>query len=253
MWEILGEGHSLGQAAEIFAEAFGIPVEQASDDVSRVWGEWSTGLLAFCFQPTDKANVEVSIPAPGDGLEPLAFSADYSVFGKVIRLRLYDEDVGWDLTPRVEPFRITDDTDASDSGAPDTEIEVCAGDESFHIFVNGVPISCEEAVFATRVIVLEEMLKAFSPQHWAAVLHAGACGSRSHCVLFPGRRTPGKRFLGCREFAAHFSMPNPDEEPQPITEDLDRMLYDSPYRKPVVLLPSRPGSRALVLSRLPTN
>jgi CRISPR-associated protein Cas5d len=36
--------------------------------------------------------------------------------------------------------------------------------------------------------------------------------------------------LGCREFAAHFSQPLPDEAPQAITEDLGRMLYDVVFR-----------------------
>lgn len=32
--------------------------------------------------------------------------------------------------------------------------------------------------------------------------------------------------LGCREFAADFSMPEAADKPEPITEDLGRMLYD---------------------------
>ncbi len=196
IWEILGEGHSLGRAAEIFAEVFGIPLEQALEDVSRVRGEWSTGLLAIGCQSELKAKVEQDAsPSSKEGSDILAFSADYSVFGKVIRLRLYDRDVAWDLTPRVEPFRITSETNASGSGTPDTEIEVCSRGEAFHIFVDGVHVSSEAAVFATRVIVLQEMLKASSPQNWAAVLHAGACGSSSHCVLFPGASHSGKTTL----------------------------------------------------------
>jgi hypothetical protein len=190
-WEILKRGHTLGQAAEIFARAFGIPAEQAFEDVSRAWDEWSTGLLAPSFRTTDEATAERHAgPAPESGLGPLVFSADYLVFGKVIRLRLYDADVAWDLTPRVEPFRITYGADASD-----TDIEVSAGDAAFHVFVNGVHVSSETAVFATRVIVLQEFLRASSSQNWAAVLHAGACGSSSHCVLFPGTSHSGKTTL----------------------------------------------------------
>ncbi len=189
-WEIRNEGHTLAQAAEIFTQVFGIPAEQAFEDVSRVWGEWSTGLLA-----PSATVVPDSSRARGNRARSFVFSADYSVFGKVIRLQLYDADVAWDLTPRVEPFRITYDMHASDSGTPDTKIEVCARDGAFHVFVNGVHVSSEAAVFATRVIVLQEMLKASSPQHWAAVLHAGACGSSSHCVLFPGASHSGKTTL----------------------------------------------------------
>lgn len=42
--------------------------------------------------------------------------------------------------------------------------------------------------------------------------------------------------LGCREFAAHFSPPDEDDRPLPISEDLGRMLYD------VAFLPE--GNRA---------
>ena len=36
--------------------------------------------------------------------------------------------------------------------------------------------------------------------------------------------------LGCREFAARFEPASGDEKPQPITEDLGRMLYDIVFR-----------------------
>lgn len=37
-------------------------------------------------------------------------------------------------------------------------------------------------------------------------------------------------FLGCREFAANFSLPSEDDKPIPVTEDLGRMLYDIIFR-----------------------
>ena len=36
--------------------------------------------------------------------------------------------------------------------------------------------------------------------------------------------------LGCREFAAHFSLADESETPAPITEDFGRMLYDIVFR-----------------------
>ncbi len=189
-WEMLKEGHTLERAAEIFAQAFGISAGQAYEDVSRTWTEWGTGLLASSVtteQDTGRA------PEIGSGV--LVFSADYSMFGKVIRLRLYDADVACDLTPRVEPFRISYGADALDKGTPDTDIEVSSSGATFHVFVDGVHVSSETAVFATRVIVLQEFLRTSSSQTWAAVLHAGACGSSSHCVLFPGTSHSGKTTL----------------------------------------------------------
>jgi hypothetical protein len=194
-WEILKEGLTLAQAGEIFAQAFGIPYEQAVEDVSRAWGEWSAGLLAKSSALEPSIVEQDSTPAADNGPESFVFSADYLVFEKVIRLRLYDADVAWDLTPRVEPFRMMSGGGAEQIRAADREIEVLAGDEAFQILVDGVPVSSETAVFATRVVVLQEMLKASSPQEWAAVLHAGACGSSTHCVLFPGASHSGKTTL----------------------------------------------------------
>jgi CRISPR-associated protein Cas5d len=37
--------------------------------------------------------------------------------------------------------------------------------------------------------------------------------------------------LGCREFAAHFALPNGDEQPVDLTTDLGRMLFDVEYEK----------------------
>lgn len=36
--------------------------------------------------------------------------------------------------------------------------------------------------------------------------------------------------LGCREFAANFALPTDDDRPEPLTEDLGRMLYDIVFR-----------------------
>lgn len=38
-------------------------------------------------------------------------------------------------------------------------------------------------------------------------------------------------YLGCREFAAHFTVPDPQDKPIDITEDLGRMVYDVLFRE----------------------
>jgi CRISPR-associated protein Cas5d len=58
------------------------------------------------------------------------------------------------------------------------------------------------------------------PQKYAAMLLRRV--EKGQCFQRPS--------LGCREFAAHFEPVNGSEVPQPITEDLGRMLYDIVFR-----------------------
>jgi CRISPR-associated protein Cas5d len=55
-----------------------------------------------------------------------------------------------------------------------------------------------------------------TPQKYAAMLMRRA--EKGQCHQRPS--------LGCREFAAHFEPADGTEKPEPITEDLGRMLYD---------------------------
>lgn len=59
-----------------------------------------------------------------------------------------------------------------------------------------------------------------TPQKYAAMLMRRA--EKGQCHQQPS--------LGCREFAARFEPATGKEEPQPVTEDLGRMLYDIVFR-----------------------
>jgi CRISPR-associated protein Cas5d len=59
-----------------------------------------------------------------------------------------------------------------------------------------------------------------APQKYAAMLSRRV--EKGQCFHRPA--------LGCREFAARFEPPNGDEVPQPLTEDLGRMVYDIVFR-----------------------
>jgi CRISPR-associated protein Cas5d len=59
-----------------------------------------------------------------------------------------------------------------------------------------------------------------TPQKYAAMLMRRA--ERGQCYQQPS--------LGCREFAAKFEPADGNEQPQPVTEDLGRMLYDIVFR-----------------------
>jgi CRISPR-associated protein Cas5d len=58
------------------------------------------------------------------------------------------------------------------------------------------------------------------PQKYASMLMRRA--EKGQCYQQPA--------LGCREFAARFEPATGDESPQPVTEDLGRMLYDIVFR-----------------------
>jgi CRISPR-associated protein Cas5d len=60
-----------------------------------------------------------------------------------------------------------------------------------------------------------------TPQKYAAMLNRRV--EKGQCFHQPA--------LGCREFAARFEPPTGDEVPEPITEDLGRMLYDIVFRQ----------------------
>ncbi len=59
-----------------------------------------------------------------------------------------------------------------------------------------------------------------TPNKYAAMLNRRV--EKGQCFHQPA--------LGCREFACRFELPAGDEAPQPITEDLGRMLYDIVFR-----------------------
>ena len=116
------------------------------------------------------------------------FSADYALFGRAIRLRLYGADIALDLTPRVEPLRTS-------PGDPDTVIDVFDDGVAFQVMVDGCSVASEDTLYGARVVVLQQFLKASRPEKWLAVLHAGACGSGPRCIVFPACSHSGKSTL----------------------------------------------------------
>jgi hypothetical protein len=57
-------------------------------------------------------------------------------------------------------------------------------------------IACEDTVSAARAILLQEIIRrANGHLEWLSVLHAGACGNESKCVIFPAASHSGKSTL----------------------------------------------------------
>ncbi len=184
IWRFLRSELRRDELIARFSSHFGIPLELAADDVEATLRDWCAGLLAS--ERNTLEPVVLSLPSLGT---VGSFSQDYLLNSSRFRLVLEDEDLVDEITPRLKVLE-------THSGPPDVTFCLARQTDSIAIFKGADCIGVEETVTAARAVLLQEMVRVSGTgRDWLTILHAGAYGTPSHCILLAAASHSGKSTL----------------------------------------------------------
>jgi hypothetical protein len=181
----------LGSAPELIAarliSAFDIPEDIALRDVSATLEHWSDTLLV------ERARHPAERPMPSEEarLSPHigGTTFDYRLNGKHFRLILDSRELEAEIVPRLTQL-------AAVPAPPDFTVSLTTSANSIRLLRGSHCFATEETASAARAILLQEMVRLSRGEcEWLALLHAGACGTGSRCVVFPAATNSGKTTL----------------------------------------------------------
>jgi hypothetical protein len=183
IWLHLRNGASTEAAASHLVSKFGISFGVALRDVRLTVHDWQQTLLA------DPTSPPAYLPAcfPPAGPE-IVFECRLG--SKSFRILLSSRELADEILPRLESLRVP----ASDP--PDIRMRLLDADNCVYIFRGDELLSVKEDAASARVVLLQELVRLSAADgDFLAVLHAGACGSESKCVIFPAATYSGKTTL----------------------------------------------------------
>jgi len=185
-WHLLRRTESKSEAIRHFAAHYGLSTEKAARDLELACSEWEKMLLA----PAIRAAPTLLPPSPPDPPLLDAFSCVYRLFGRNIHVILHDADLIAEIVPRLEPLI------APAGSVAEATLQAAASVSGYHVFSGNACVGTECHPAEARVIFLQEFVRASQASgDWTAVLHAGACGTDQHCVVFPAPSHSGKTTL----------------------------------------------------------
>lgn len=229
LWEESCAGISPNATARFFSAEFGIPFETALRDVELTLANWSEGLLAGR-QPS------VPLVPPSHKPHPATISADYLFNQGHFRVLLDPGDLIDEVLPRLLSLR-------SSPASPAVRFSLKEHAGRFWVFRDEVCLGSEEYTSGARTLLLQEMTRLCEPgREWRAILHAGACGDESGCILFAGESYSGKSTLCAALMCAGLTCYSDDS----AAIDQDFRIAGMPF--PLML---RQGSWSALLPRFP--
>jgi len=200
IWRNLRAGATAEATATRLSSTFGIPVDIALRDVKCSIQTWQEVIFAARLSP-GPVSLPERIPLPED---EIAF--DCSLRGTSFRILLSSSDLAGEIIPRLESLQ-----DRS-LASPDVTLRlVHSNDQIFVSRVWGVGheefLSVQDHPTYARIVLLNEIARLAGPrQHFLALLHAGACGSDSKCLIFPAATHSGKSTLAAVLMASGLTM-----------------------------------------------
>ena len=175
IWEFLRAKPYPNEAAAALAGVFGIPREQADRDVQSLLRQWAASHLTGPLRSAQPAVFpsDLSLTKP-------AFVEFYALNGRTIQVAANNhQEFVSEIAPRLAHLRTA-------SRAPDFIFQVITAGDSTAVTLDGVLLCVEETYPRARTILLQELARVCQPdREWLALLHAGACGLGSKCVIFP--------------------------------------------------------------------
>jgi hypothetical protein len=185
IWSATNQGVPVHSLAQQFSVDFNIPVSHAAHDIQATLDSWSTGLFSRFSSPITP---DVHTLTPSLNFRP-CFVGDYLLSGKQFRLEVADREFAEEISPRLAHLQ-------SDTQIPGVTIQVARLDGRLKLFNNGVFFAEELEVNAARAVLLQELAQAAQPDaDWLTILHAGACGTDTACVVMPADTNVGKTTL----------------------------------------------------------
>lgn len=202
LWEERNRGASPEDVVRTFVDVFGVPPALAHRDIEATLARWSEGVLAPRAERSvaDNETTAQSTAVFRDfrGKQD-AVTIDCVLNGQGFRIVLDPGDLVEEISPRLARIAVP--------GVPrDSSVStftLANGPDRVFIFRDGVCIAQEEKTAGARAILLQEMTRLCDPGRTVqAILHAGACGTGSGCVLLAGASHAGKSTL-CAALTAH--------------------------------------------------
>ncbi len=186
IWRHRRLGLSPDQISVRLAGTFQLPEEIARRDVSVALDQWSEA-----FPHTSSGPGQCPPPEFAQTAHPVA-STVYGWKGKQFRVVLASPELDAEITPRLLELR-------APHSEPDFTFRLTTSEDLIYLHCDEEFISAEVNVSAARAILLQEIVRRThtlpTPRHWLSLLHAGACGNDSACVVFPAASHSGKTTL----------------------------------------------------------
>jgi len=131
-------------------------------------------------------------PAPA-GTERQNVSIGCQWNGRSFAISLDSAELEAEVVPRVSAIREL-------HAKPDFTFSLSTVEDLIYLHCGAEFMSAETSVSAARAILLQEIVRRVTavdnaPRQWLGLLHAGACGNRRRCVVFPAASHSGKTTL----------------------------------------------------------
>ncbi len=185
LWEKWTAGTSLDETVRYFADVVRMPRDLVRPDVEAILADWSSTLLAAA----RKLPARTAPVAP----DPSAcVTIDCVLNGRGFRVLLEAGDLVDEILPRLAHTVVS----GQPPGGTLHTFLLFNGDDRIFVFRDGLCIAEETKTGGARVILLQEMTRLCSSgRESMAILHAGACGTGSACILLAGASHAGKTTL----------------------------------------------------------
>jgi len=191
VWEEYGSGAPLAEIAHPFSGLYSVPEAVARRDIEATLANWSEGLLSSTFRGS---------PAHEEGLSRLrslesstqAVAIDCVLNGRGFRVWLEPGDLVEEIAPRLDKIAVP----RLPADSLYLSFALVNGEDRVFVFRDGLCIAEEEKTAAARAILLQEITSHCDPgRETKAILHAGACGTATDCVILAGASHAGKSTL----------------------------------------------------------
>jgi len=231
IWGQLRNGASPGGIARHLAFAYGISFDIALHDVRAAIQTWQEGLLSFSVP---------KVPPQADHISSsnaeIAF--DCRLHGTSFRILLSSSDLADEIVPRLESLRVT----VLDS--PDITFRLVHAENRVYITRDDELLTVEDHPTYARIVLLNEIARlSEANREFLAILHAGACGSESNCLIFPAATHSGKTTLAATLMASGLMLYADDSV---ALRRADRQVTPMPFA-----LMIREGSWPIISERFP--
>ncbi len=180
IWE-----HScFGDLPGLYADHFGIPLEQAESDIRVTKDSW------------ELLHAPPATPLPVVSEPSTFYSAGVFKVGEALfQINFGVESIAREMIPRLAPIKL-ESTRVREFTPAHTFDLTEFGENQTAIFLDGSLLATAPTVTACRAIVLQELTRLAIPNRdFKLILHAGAVGDSEACVILAGASFSGKSTL----------------------------------------------------------
>src|SRR5579863_8935414 len=191
LWEEFSRRAALAEVVQNFAARYGVPQALASRDIAATLSSWSQGLLSPALA-NGRPRAAYSSVFHGFEGNAAAVEIDCVLNGLGFRVLLEAGDLVEEIAPRLVQIAVS----RLPPDLPVLTFALMNGEDRVFVFRDGVCFAEEEKTSGARAILLQEMTVHCDPDRETKVIvHAGACGTDSDCVILAGASHAGKSTL----------------------------------------------------------